>query len=129
MKKHFFSILLIITFSCSKNSTDLLGTWRVQSNYYKAIYTILEENDSIKSKVLYYNDGTTIIRQQDNNDYYVFENLKPTNNIYVDAVSGATKSNELKSNIEILIANKDTLKVTKYIRNKPLKEVWVRINK
>ncbi|WP_292945370.1 hypothetical protein [Olleya sp. UBA1516] len=129
MKKQVCAILLIITFSCSKSAPELLGVWQVKSNYYKATYSIINENDSIKAKVLYYNDGTTILRKEDKNTFYVFENLKPSNNGYVDAVSGATKTNEIKPNIELQSLHKDTLEVITYLRNKPLKEVWIRINK
>ncbi|SIQ73677.1 hypothetical protein SAMN05421797_10318 [Maribacter ulvicola] len=121
-------MLLTIMFSCSKNTTELVGTWQVKSKYYKATYAIMEENDSIKAKVLYYNDGTTIIRKKDKKEYYVFENLKPSKNQYMDAVSGATTTNENKPNIALQPIHKDTLKVTTYIRNKPLNEIWIRIN-
>jgi len=129
MKIQTYILLLLIMCSCSKTPTVLLGQWKVESKYYQATYAIIEDNDSIKAKVLYYNDGTTIVREKDQKDYYVFKNLKYTNNRYVDAVSGATKVKEIQPSIELNPIHKDTLKITKYIRNKPLKEVWTRINK
>ncbi|PZW42611.1 hypothetical protein LX95_00927 [Mesonia algae] len=129
MKKQICVLLLISIYSCSKNGAELLGTWQVKNNYYKATYKIMEEHDSIKAKVLYYHDGTTIIKPEDQKEYYAFENLKYTKNQYVDAISGATKTKELHPNIALKLIHKDTIHVTKYISKKPLKEVWIRINK
>lgn len=121
--------MIAITFSCANNTPELLGTWKVVSNYYKGTFEILEQNDSIKAKVLYYNDDTTIIRASDKKEYYVFENLIAKNHVYVDAISGATKTKDAKANISIKPINKDTLEVTTYIYNRPLKELWVRTSK
>ena len=92
MKKIILFAILIIAFSCAKKENPLLGKWKVDSKFYKATYHILESNDSVQGKVLYYNDDTTIIREVDGKDYYVFKNLKEKENVYVDAISGATKN-------------------------------------
>jgi len=44
-------------------------------------------------------------------------------------VDNIIKTNEIKPNIELQSIHKDTLEVITYLRNKPLKEVWIRINK
>lgn len=118
--------LTAITFSCTNNSEQLFGTWKVVSKYYKGTYKIVKQNDSIKAKILYYNDDTTIIKASDKKDYYVFENLTVEKDTYVDAVSGATKAEDVLPNLSIIQIHRDTLEVTTYIHKKPLKELWVR---
>ena len=120
-------LLAILAVSCINNTPKLYGTWKVASNYYSGTYKIYKENDSIKAKVLYYNDGTTIIRKTDHENYYVFENLKKRDEVYVDAMSGATKANDVKPNIELHLRHFDSLDVTTYISHKPLKEIWTRV--
>ena len=127
MKRIVLVFLIALIVSCTSNDSKLYGSWNVVSKYYKGTYKIFKENDSIKAKVLYYNDGTTIIRESNNENYYAFNNLKKQDEIYVDAISGATKTNDVKPNIELNLSHPDTLDVTTYIRNKPLKEVWIRV--
>ena len=117
---------MLFLLCCNDNEQLLYGKWQVISNYYKATYEIIKENDSIKAEVLYYNDGTTIIREKDAKTYYVFKDLKASEDLFVDAMSGATKTDDSKKNIAIKIKHNDTLEVTQYIANKPLKEIWVR---
>ncbi|WP_460219267.1 hypothetical protein [Psychroserpens sp. MEBiC05023] len=127
MKNRVLLFILLVAFSCAEKENPLLGKWEVDSKYYRAIYNIIKSNDSVKGKVLYYNDDTTIIRESDGKDYYIFMDLKEDEGIYVDAISGATKSNDIKPNIELNLIHLDTLDVTTYIRNKPLKEIWIRV--
>ncbi|WP_299552368.1 hypothetical protein [Seonamhaeicola sp.] len=128
MKRIAYIIILFSMSSCSNGIKNLYGTWNVKSNHYKATYLILNENDSVKAKVLYYNDGTSIYKESEHKSYYVFENLKPKGALYVDAISGATIKDTNK-NSSIRIIHKDTIEVTTYIMHRPLKETWKRINK
>lgn len=76
--------------------------------------------------VLYYNDGTSKYTYNEKKPYYIFTGLQKGNGIYVDAVTGATSSNQTQKTLEIEKKHLDTLEVTTYIRNKPLKEIWIR---
>ncbi len=126
MKLYAYLFLLILFCRCSPTAEELYGTWNVKSNYYRATYRIYKEHDSVKGKVLYYNDDTSIYREGDTKEYYVFKNLKPDGKGYADALSGATVTDNSKT-IYIEPKHPDTLSVTHYIMHKPLTEIWVRI--
>ncbi|MGH1388047.1 hypothetical protein [Kordia sp.] len=127
MRKAFLISSAIVVFSCTKKENPMIGIWKVNSRFYKATCEILEENDTVKGEVLYYNDNTTVYRSEKGQPKsYFFNNIKEKNGTYIDAVSGATKiENENKTAILHLLS-KDTLEVTTYILNKPLKEIWIR---
>lgn len=127
MKRLAIIWMCVFMVSCTKDHSKLYGTWEVVSKYYEGKYKIIEVNDSIQGKVLYYNDNTTVIREGVGKEYYVFKNLKKSNNTYVDAISGATNTNDSKPIIELNLKHDDTLVATRYISNKPLEEIWVRV--
>lgn len=66
------------------------------------------------------------MKQELNKDIFL-NNLKFKNDVFVDAISGATQTNS--ENLTIKIKHKDTLEVTSYIRHKPLVEIWTRKQK
>ncbi|OIQ18110.1 MAG: hypothetical protein BM557_07795 [Flavobacterium sp. MedPE-SWcel] len=113
--------LLFTALACTEKGPSMEGKWKVLSSHYKATYEVTEENDSIKAKALYYNDGTTILRASDGKDYYLFK--KPIIN---KATSETTNHKAPKKNIGLDLVHKDTLKVTTYIMHSPLTETWVR---
>ena len=57
-----------------------------------------------------------------NKDIFLHE-IKQKDGLYIDAISGATIT---KKELVIKQKNEDTLEVTTYIRNKPLKELWIK---
>ncbi len=123
MKKALVLLALIIV-SCDNKTEQLLGIWTVDSKFYRAKYEVLKENDSLKALILYYNDDTTVLRHDPKNPQYFFSNLKKKKEVFVDAISGATKQE--KQSLSIEQTHLDTLEVTTYILNKPLKETWIR---
>ncbi len=126
MKNTCYIGIFALLLSCSDSMKPLYGKWDVQSDYYKATYLIFEEHDSVKGKVLYYNDNTSIYREGEEQDFYVFKDLKKEDGHYVDAISGAT--NTAEKAISIQQKHQDTLEVITYIMRKPLLETWVRNN-
>lgn len=117
-----FSVLI---FSCTTKIDDrIFGEWNVQSNFYRATYRIEKQSSKIVGKVLYYNDDTTVLHETGTDKDIFLKNLKFKENKFVDAVSGATKTN--KKAITIEVKHKDTLEVTSYVMHKPLVEIWTR---
>lgn len=119
----FSSIVLI---SCSRNDTRLLGIWQTNSDFYQARYRIHLNNDSIKGEVIYYNDGTTVITEADSPKKYVFTYLKKEKDTFVDASSGATKT-ENPQMWSIRIKSDDTLLIGQQIGKQMRTEIWTRI--
>lgn len=120
-------ILCLLVFSCSKNSETLLGTWKVDSKFYRATYNIVEVDGDLKAEVIYYNDDTTVLRQNKAAPFYLFHNLKYQDDHSLDAISGATKTKAQP--VFIKLKHKDTLEVTTYLSKKPLKEIWIKTQK
>lgn len=121
-------LLLIACFSfifCSKKEHEIIGLWTVNSNYYNATYKIELDKNTLIGKVIYYNDGTTLLHEtKTDKDLFLFNLKQKSDNNYIDAVSGATKTNNQTTSITI--KHKDTLEVTSYIMKKPLTEIWIR---
>ncbi|MCT4698734.1 hypothetical protein [Tenacibaculum haliotis] len=124
MKKYLFGLSIFIIGCNPKIDNRILGTWKVQSNYYDATYKIERQGKKLIGKVIYYNDGTTILRETKTQKDVFLKNLKYKNNIFIDAVSGATKTNS--NYLSIKVNHKDTLEATSYIMNKPLIEFWIK---
>ncbi len=124
MKKSLVGVFLFLISCSSQIDHRVLGTWKVQSTFYKAIYKIEKQHTKLIGKVLYYNDDTTILKKTNTDKDIFIKNLEYKNEVYVDAISGATKTNS--KNLKIKVKHKDTLEVTSYISNKPLVEIWIR---
>ncbi|CAM1345655.1 hypothetical protein [Tenacibaculum amylolyticum] len=123
--KHLFLIVILGSIGCSKISdTNILGIWQVQSPYYKATYAITHTKEKLVGKVIYYNDGTTILHETGTAKDIFLKNLKYKNGMYVDAISGATKTTG--NTTQLLVKHRDTLLVTNYVHHKPLTEIWTR---
>lgn len=118
--------------SCKTKENPLLGVWKINSKFYKATCKIIKDENSVKGLVLYYNDDTTIYKYKEGDGEsknYFFNNLIEKKGTYVDAVSGATKTDKLEEAVTLKLLSKDTLEVTTHIMRKPLKETWIRIQK
>ncbi len=124
MKKTGILFFMLLFIFCTKSHKEILGTWKVNSLFYKATYKIEKQNKRLIGKVIYYNDGTTILNKTGTEKDIFLTNLKYKNNVYVDAMSGATQTTS--KNLIIKIKHKDTLEVTSYIGNKPLVEIWTK---
>ena len=121
--------LFLFIFSCSSQkglNDDLFGTWIVSSKFYKATCEILKEDGQVKGKILFYDNGTLRHYHSKNKPYYFFQNLIEKDQIYVDAVSGATQTKLDNTNLTIEVIHKDTLKVTTFIQKQPIQEFWIR---
>lgn len=124
MKKTLLGLIVLLTACSTQIDKRVLGTWNVQSNFYKATYKIEKQGEKLIGKVLYYNDDTTVLHETKTDKDIFLHDLKYKNNVYVDAISGATKTTS--ENLTIKIKHKDTLEVTSYINKKPLVENWTR---
>lgn len=123
--KQISAVLLILLLGCSSKIDErVIGVWQVQSKFYQATYRIEKEGKKLIGKVIYYNDDTTILKKTDTDKDIFLSNLKYKDDIYINAISGATQTNS--ESLTIKIKHKDTLEVTSYIRHKPLVEIWTR---
>ena len=112
---------------CHNNGGELIGDWKVISNFHKTTCRIQEVEGSLKGLILQSDDGTTQYQYDGiKPQRFLFENLKKRNNQYIDAVSGATTKDGETPSLSIEVKNMDTLMVTTYSLNRPLTEIWTR---
>lgn len=125
--KHWIYTLIIVLSSCSSSIDErILGTWEVQSDFYRAVYKIEEQEGKIVGKLMYYNDDIKIIEATNTNKDIVFKNLKYKNGTFVDGISGATNTKEAKNSVEIKVQHKDTLQVVKKFAKTEINYIWTR---
>ncbi len=128
MRAGFVLIVILGISSCNQTPNLLEGSWSVSSDFYKANYRITKQGRMHHALILMYDDGTTRFKHDPLNPNYLFKSLRSRNDgIYVDAISGATKSKNTQANFRISQINIDTLFVDQYIKGKPISEVWVRM--
>lgn len=124
MKWICFCVMGVILFSCEYTDKGiLLGKWKVKSEFYKAGYQIIEQNNELKCFVNYYDDGTTVFNSKDKPAQFVFHDLKWKKGAFADVTSGASK---LDQAMKLKLKSRDTLEVISYVLQTPLKEIWVR---
>lgn len=130
MKKYVLLFGLFAVTACSSKNDVILGTWEVNNSIYRASYQIIKEGKGFSGEVLHYDDGTTQYSQQKENKRYLFKNAQKNDSMYVDGISGASKKTENAParTISLKVKHKDTLEVTSYILNHPIKELWTRKN-
>ncbi len=123
-----FTFFIILCLTSCQGQPDLLeGEWHVSNGFYKATYQIIKKGDFYAAVILKYDDGTTRFNHEPTNHRYLFSNLRKKKDVYVDGLSGATKSETAKVNFLINSRHSDTLWVDQYIRDRPIREVWTRI--
>ncbi|UTW61771.1 FMN-binding protein [bacterium SCSIO 12741] len=119
------AVLLALT-SCDSPDSNLFGKWRVESKYYKATYHIVEDEGKIEGRVLYYNDGTTLIQEEGKPSKFLFRDLKEQDGVYVDGISGAT--NTTNKHWSLSLKHKDTIEAREHFGDQSSSEIWVRIH-
>lgn len=126
MKNYCWILLAFGMFSCENEADKLLGTWKLESPFYKAEYRIVNNGDSIKTQILFYDDDTYRYRFNGQNLKYQFQNIEEKEGYFVDAVSGATQKTGEVNQSKIEFLNADTILVTTYEMKKPITEKWGR---
>ncbi len=127
MKKLFLFLFMSITLlSCSKKQDKIIGTWRVDSQFYKATYIISSHNEKFYGKVVSYDDGTTQYDQKDGDQGYFLTNLVAKDNRYVNGLLHENRGGK-PQHISISLLNNDTLEVTTTVMHRPIIEKWIRV--
>lgn len=119
----FLTLIFFYIISCNKKS-DIKGIWKVQSPHYNSTIEIADYDESLKAKVITYNDGTQKFNSSKNTEYFIYKNIIFKNNQFIDAVSGATKTNTNSTTFTLL--HPDTLEITNYLHHKKHTEKWIK---
>lgn len=129
MNTRLLILISFLSFLSCKTDENIDGFWKVKSEFYRATYHVHNVDHSKKAQVIAYSDGTSSYTDHERPNQYVFNNLKQQEGVYVDAISGATKTSSLEHSNHIRVKHKDTIEVTTFIMGKPLKELWIRTTK
>ncbi len=126
MKPTYILIGLMVIISSCQSKDSINGLWKTHDAFYRATYRIYDQKESKVAKIISYNDGTTQYTSQTRPNQFLFNNLIKNNEHYIDAVTGATKTQISKTSNTIQMIHQDTLEVTTFLFGKPLKELWTR---
>lgn len=129
MKPTYILIGLMVIISSCQPKDSINGLWKTHDAFYRATYRIYDQKESKVAQVISYNDGTTQYTSKTRPNQFLFNNLIKNNNLYIDAVTGATKTQISKTSNTIQIIHQDTLEITTFLFGKPLKELWTRTTK
>lgn len=113
-------------FGCNSIDSDLYGTWEVHSPHYSSTCKIEKVDRKVRGKIITYDDGTSKIDASSGKSQFLFVDLQKKDDLYVDGMTGATKSSD-DPLMSIEIRSSDSIEVTTYHNKKPLTELWTRI--
>lgn len=102
---------------------SIIGVWEVKKNNYQAIYEIVKHDNQYFGKVHYYNDGTTEVKAQNNQNDYFLDGLFFNNGKYSAASMYMPDGNKLKVVFKL---EGDELTAEMTLEDHPYKEVWKR---
>ncbi len=120
------SLIAFISTACTPLGNEIVGDWKVDSDFYNANYRIASEEGKLTTKVLYYNDGTTRYQYDGTQSKYIFHDLQEEGDVYTDGSTGATTSNKNKQNTKLELIHPDTLLISSYILQQQVTEKWIR---
>lgn len=127
MNKYLLAFIALVTFGCTPQKSSLEGIWQANDRFSKATYYISAQRQGLKVQVLSYDDGTSSYTYKGGKKQYFAQYLRRQKQQYVDGMSGATQKQTGKTARKRLqVKNQDTLEVTTYVVNQPIKEYWVR---
>lgn len=102
---------------------SIIGVWEVKNDYYMAIYEIIKYDDQYFGKIHYYNDGSTEIKaQNDENDYFL-DGVVYKNGTFS---SGTIYTPDGKSNKIEIDFKGDEIHISMTIDGSAYKETWKR---
>lgn len=119
-----FLFLSIILTSCAQNHDNIIGVWNVKTDYYQAVYEIVENEKTFYGKIHYYNDGTNEVKEDDGKDNYFLTGIEKKGKQYKNGKMYLPDG----SYYEVVFTLKDanTLELKMTFQGEPYKEVWQR---
>lgn len=123
-----FQILLFTTLfsltSCAQNNNKIIGVWNVKTDYYQAIYEIVEHDNKFFGKVHYYNDGETEYKGDNKKDDYFLTDVEVQNGNYINGKMYLPDGSFY--NVIFTLKNENTLEALMTVEGKPYTETWTR---
>jgi hypothetical protein len=126
--KRFVVFIFFVCSACQPSKKDqIIGQWEVHSRFYKEEYDVVKR----KSQYIVYStmldDGTTFKKYSENSEKNKLYTLNFKKDKWVDAVSGATKSDSNDTSSIILTSNhRDTIRIRRKFFFRWIEELWTR---
>ncbi|MDX1774167.1 hypothetical protein [Oceanihabitans sediminis] len=113
--------------SCAQSNDKIIGVWDVKTEYYQAIYEIVEDDGKFFGKVHYYNDGETKYKGNNKKEDYFLTDVELKDGKYINGKMYLPDG----SYYQVIFNLKDdnTLEVLMTVENQPYKETWTRNTK
>lgn len=120
----FLALFLSLT-SCAQKSNDkIIGVWDIKTDYYQAIYEIVENDEKFYGKVHYYNDGTNEYKGNNKKEDYFLTDIEAKNGKYVNGKMYLPDGTFYK--VIFSLKDENTLEALMTVEGEPYKETWKR---
>lgn len=116
----FLVLFLSLTSYAQKSNDKIIGVWDVKTDYYQAIYEIVENNGKFFGKVHYYNDGKTEYKGNNKKENYFLTDIEAKNGKYINGKMYLPDGSFYK--VIFTLKDKNTLEALMTVDKKPYKE-------
>lgn len=116
--------MLISLGSCAQEQDEIVGVWKVDNEYYKAVYEIVEVDNKFYGKVHKYDDGKEQYLGNNKKEDYFLTDVERKGKQYINGKMYMPDG----SYYEVIFTLKDenTLKVDMTVEDYPYSETWNR---
>ncbi|MBA6157324.1 DUF2147 domain-containing protein [Tenacibaculum sp. S7007] len=118
---------LTIFTSSAQNNDKIVGVWDVKTDYYQAIYEIVDYKGKFFGKIHYYNDGTSEYKGSNKKEDYFLTDIEKKGEKYINGKMYLPDGSFYK--VIFTLKNDNTLEVLMTVEGQPYKEVWKRNTK
>lgn len=118
------SLMLLTLISCAQSTEPIVGVWKVDNEYYKAIYEIVEVDGMFYGKIHKYDDGKETYLGNNKKEDYFLTDVKKEDSQYVNGKMYMPDGSYYE--VIFTIINENELKVDMTIENYPYSETWTR---
>lgn len=125
LKLLFFKLSIFFTMiSCAQKSDPIVGVWKVDNEYYKAVYELIEVDGKFYGKIHKYNDGKETYLGNNRKEDYFLTDVERKENTYINGKMYLPDGSYYE--VIFTLLNTNTLKVEMTIENYPYSETWTR---
>lgn len=117
-------LFFALTFTSCAQKDKIVGVWDVKTDFYDAVYEIVENDNTFFGKVHYYNDGATKYKGDNKKEDYFLTDLEYKNGNYTNGKMYLPDGSFY--NVIFTLKDDNTLEALMTVDNQPYKEIWKR---
>lgn len=119
-----FLLAFLSLTSCAQSNDKIIGIWDVKTDYYQAVYEIVENDGKFFGKVHYYSDGETEYKGENRKEDYFLTDVELKDGKYRNGKMYMPDGSFYK--VIFTLKNENTLEALMTVDGKPYKETWKR---